>query len=118
MPGRNAASARPDRTAKNAAIAVAKTAPATCDERRVLHHADHGEHDGHTERRAGGQLDVLLPRPERDEDHRGQRRLERAAPAPQGRREPVSDQGLDRLGRRQRGDPGNRSVTHVVGTIS
>ena len=31
MPGRNAASARPDRTAKNAAIAVAKTAPATCE---------------------------------------------------------------------------------------
>ncbi len=31
MPGRNAASARPERTAKNAAIAVANTAPATCE---------------------------------------------------------------------------------------
>ena len=72
MPGRNAASARPDRTAKKAAIAVAKTAPATCvsDERWTRRTA---ASTSATARAApAASVTSCRQRPQRDEHHGGQ----------------------------------------------
>ena len=66
-----------------------------------------------SETAGGDDLRALAPRPQRDEQHRRQGRLDRPAPPTECRRQPVADERLDGLRSRGR-DVG----AHAVGTIS
>ena len=104
----------PQRTAKNAAIAVAKTTPATCDSDECCTTRITASTTATPSAAPAASLTSCCQVQKATKTTVGSAVFERAAPAPQGRREPVSDQGLDRLRHRRHRQPRER-VGHSRG---